>query len=97
MEISSAKPSQVAREVVLVLQEAPAAKAKRALLANLADNLGPGGQAATGLNQTLGALFEGQGAHPVRAAGLHRRRADAAPPAAACATWPDSAPSATNP
>ncbi|BEQ16132.1 hypothetical protein [Desulfoferula mesophila] len=51
--------SQVAQEVSQVLQEARRAR-QAGLLANLADNLGPGGQAATGLNQVLGALFEGK-------------------------------------
>ncbi len=53
----TAGPSQVAQEVVQVLQEARRQRQDK-LLANLADNLGPGGQAATGLNQVLGALFE---------------------------------------
>jgi peptide subunit release factor 1 (eRF1) len=51
--------SQVAQEVGQALQEARRVR-QEALLANLADNLGPGGQAATGLNQVLGALFEGK-------------------------------------
>ncbi|MBU1274816.1 MAG: hypothetical protein KJ720_05520 [Proteobacteria bacterium] len=53
----TAGPSQVAQEVVQVLQESRRLR-QETLLANLADNLGPGGQAATGLNQVLGALFE---------------------------------------
>lgn len=53
----TAGPSQVAQEVVQVLQESRRTRQEK-LLANLADNLGPNGQAATGLNQVLGALFE---------------------------------------
>ncbi|MCF8033331.1 MAG: hypothetical protein K9K66_09425 [Desulfarculaceae bacterium] len=49
----------VAAEVRQVLQAARRQR-QEGLLAKLADNLGPGGQAATGLNQTLGALFEGK-------------------------------------
>ncbi|MCB2191868.1 MAG: hypothetical protein KQI62_09900 [Deltaproteobacteria bacterium] len=55
----SAGPSQVAQEVAQALQESRRDNQEK-LLANLADNLGPGGQAATGLNQVLGALFEGR-------------------------------------
>jgi len=50
---------QVAQEV-LRLQPAARRVRQERLLAKLADNLGPGGQAATGLNQVLAALHGGQ-------------------------------------
>jgi peptide chain release factor subunit 1 len=49
--------AQIAAEVSRVLQGSRRQRQEK-LLAKLADNLGPGGQAATGLNQVLGALFE---------------------------------------
>ncbi|MCB2228108.1 MAG: hypothetical protein KQH53_15615 [Desulfarculaceae bacterium] len=55
----SAGEAAVAAEVRTVLQ-ASRRQRQEGLLAKLADNLGPNGQAATGLNQTLGALFEGK-------------------------------------
>ena len=54
-----ANEAAMAAEVNQVLQSSRRQR-QEALLAKLADNLGPGGQAATGLNQTLGALFEGK-------------------------------------
>ena len=55
----SAAPEEVRREVCLV-QDAARKERQLKSLATLADNLGPGGQAATGLNQVLAALHEGQ-------------------------------------
>ncbi len=51
--------SQVNQEVGLAQPAARRVRQER-LLAILADNLGPGGQAATGLNQVLAALHAGQ-------------------------------------
>ncbi len=51
--------SQVGQEVGLAQPAARRVRQER-LLATLADNLGPGGQAATGLNQVLAALHAGQ-------------------------------------
>ena len=51
--------SQVAEEVAKA-QALASRQRKERCLANLADNLGPGGQAATGLNQVLAALHDGQ-------------------------------------
>lgn len=51
--------SQVSQEVALAQPAARKGRQER-LLATLADNLGPGGQAATGLNQVLAALHAGQ-------------------------------------
>ncbi|MFH1034696.1 MAG: hypothetical protein V1806_09355 [Pseudomonadota bacterium] len=51
--------SQVAEEVAKAQALASRQRQER-VLANLADNLGPGGQAATGLNQVLAALHDGQ-------------------------------------
>lgn len=56
---AGASLNQVSRQVA---QAQPAARRRRQerLLATLADNLGPGGQAATGLNQVLASLYGGQ-------------------------------------
>ncbi len=56
---TGANEAAVAAEVMQVLQSSRRQR-QEGLLAKLADNLGPNGQAATGLNQTLGALFEGK-------------------------------------
>ncbi|MEW5912517.1 MAG: hypothetical protein AB1814_08175 [Thermodesulfobacteriota bacterium] len=56
---TAASETQVAQTVTQLQQEA-GRRRQEELLATLADNLGPGGQAATGLNQVLGALFEGR-------------------------------------
>jgi peptide chain release factor subunit 1 len=55
----NANVSQVAEEVAQAQALASRQRQERCL-ANLADNLGPGGQAATGLNQVLAALHDGQ-------------------------------------
>lgn len=51
--------AKIAAEVG-VLQPQARRQRQEKMLANLADNLGPGGQAATGLNQVLAALHEGK-------------------------------------
>jgi peptide chain release factor subunit 1 len=58
VDINASVPTAAAEAAVLQ----PLARRRRQekLLANLADNLGPGGQAATGLNQVLAALHEGK-------------------------------------
>jgi len=56
---AGASLSQVAQEVALA-QPAASRHRQEKLLEVLADNLGPGGQAATGLNQVLAALHAGQ-------------------------------------
>ena len=55
----SASPHEVRNEISLVQDRARKERQLKSL-ATLEDNLGPGGQAATGLNQVLAALFEGQ-------------------------------------
>ncbi|MFZ5585934.1 MAG: hypothetical protein ACOZHQ_08410 [Thermodesulfobacteriota bacterium] len=55
----NASPAAVAEQMAQVQAQARRQRQER-LLANLADNLGPGGQAATGLNQVLASLYEGQ-------------------------------------
>jgi peptide chain release factor subunit 1 len=56
---AGATVSQVGKEVASAQPAARKLRQER-LLATLADNLGPGGQAATGLNQVLAALHAGQ-------------------------------------
>ena len=51
--------AQVTEEISQAQAQARRQRQER-LLANLADNLGPGGQAATGLNQVLAALHDGR-------------------------------------
>ncbi|MFH1057118.1 MAG: hypothetical protein V1797_00400 [Pseudomonadota bacterium] len=54
-----ASPAAVAEQTAAVQATARRQRQER-LLSNLADNLGPGGQAATGLNQVLASLYEGR-------------------------------------
>lgn len=56
---AGASLNQISKEVGATQPAARRVRQER-LLATLADNLGPGGQAATGLNQVLGALHAGQ-------------------------------------
>jgi peptide chain release factor subunit 1 len=56
---AGAPAAEVAAEVAR-LQPAARRQRQERLLSRLADNLGPGGQAATGLNQVLAALHRGQ-------------------------------------
>ncbi|RJX29095.1 MAG: hypothetical protein C4525_15115 [Desulfarculus sp.] len=56
---AGASEAQVAQAVTQLQQDA-GRRRQEELLGTLANNLGPGGQAATGLNQVLGALFEGR-------------------------------------
>ena len=51
--------SQVS-EAVAAVQEQARQTRQAALLQTLSDNMGPGGKAATGLNQVLASLYEGQ-------------------------------------
>lgn len=55
----SASPAAVAEQARSVQAQARRRRQER-LLQNLADNLGPNGQAATGLNQVLASLYENQ-------------------------------------
>ncbi len=55
----SASPAAVAEQARAVQAQARRRRQER-LLQNLADNLGPNGQAATGLNQVLASLYENQ-------------------------------------
>lgn len=56
LDLGASEP-QVAEAVLKVQQQSRRARQEE-LLATLANNLGPSGQAATGLNQVLAALFE---------------------------------------
>lgn len=58
LELGASEP-QVA-QAVSELQQSFRRRRQEELLDTLANNLGPGGQAATGLNQVLGALYEGR-------------------------------------